>query len=295
MPKPGIAIVGAGKVGSVLARALAKKGYPLAGVASSTLESAGQLAGELGAASGTRAADMVRQAHLVFITTPDRCIQETAEEIAKNNGFQKGQVVLHMSGCLPAGILKPAESQGAFIGCMHPLQSFADKKHTEELLKGIYFALSGQDEAIGQAQKIAQDLGGSSFVIQEQDKALYHGAACIVSNYTVALMHWAGQLYKRFGLSAEEAAAALLPLLEGTVKNIRELGTVNALTGPVSRGDSITVMAHIRALPNERDKKLYQELGMYTLDIALEKGTVSHEQAAGLAKVLSDNNRGKST
>jgi len=291
--KPKVGIVGAGKVGSVLARGLSDRGYQLSGIVSSTLESASQLARELGVDARVRAADLMQDAEILFITTPDRCIGEVAAQIARENGFKRGQMVLHTSGCLPAEVLMPAKEQGAWIGCMHPLQSFANKEHTSERLASIYFALSGQVQVIQQAEKIVNDLGGTSFHILDTDKSLYHGAACIVSNYTVSLMHWASRLYGKFGLSSEEALAALLPLLEGTLQNIKEMGVVQGLTGPISRGDGITVKAHLEALENERDKSLYRELGMYTLKIALEKGTIDQEQAASIEEIVRSDNRGK--
>lgn len=292
MQKPKVAIVGAGKVGSVLARTLYSRGYQLVGITSSTLESAEKLATQFGTVVGTKMADMVANAQIILITTPDRCIGQVVEQIAKDNGFKSGQVVMHASGCLPVEILQPAKEQGACIGCMHPLQSFANKEHTREILSGVYFALSGQDEMIKQAEKMVEDLGGRSFIILDKDKALYHAAACIVSNYTVSLMHWASQLYSRFGLSSEEASAALLPLLQGTVKNIREIGATQGLTGPISRGDSITVEAHLAALASEGEKDLYTQLGLYTLGVAVEKGTVNHEQALNIVKILKCGNRG---
>lgn len=291
MQNPKIAIVGAGKVGSVLAGALYHHGYQLTGIVSRTLASAQQLADQFGIAAGIRASSIVQKAQIVFITTPDRCIGEVVEQIANDNGFYPGQVVIHTSGCLPVEVLQAASEQGAWIGCMHPLQSFASKKISSENLSGIYFALSGQDQMMEQAEEIVKAFGGKSFTILDKDKALYHAAACIVSNYTVSLMHWAGQIYGRFGLSPEEASAALLPLLQGTVKNIREVGYTQSLTGPISRGDSITVDAHIGTLENQMEKRLYKELALYTVGIALEKGTIGEQQAAILKEILNDNNK----
>ena len=286
MKKARVAIIGAGKVGSVLARALHSRGYRLTGIASSTLESARKLAIEFGALAGVRAAEVIREADIVFITVPDRCISQVVEEVGKTGGFNPGQIVIHTSGSMAVEILRPANQSGALIGCMHPLQSFANKELSAEALAGVYFALSGQEEMVVQAREIVKKLGGQSFTILDKDKALYHASACIVSNYLVSLMYWAGQIYGRLGLSSEESSAALLPLLQGTVKNIQEMGATEALTGPISRGDAITITAHLEALKQENEKKLYAELGRYTLDIALKKGTVDKEQAAILAEIL---------
>lgn len=286
MSKPKVLIVGAGKVGSVLARALYSQGYELVGIVSRTLDSARELAKQFGVKAGTEAADFTKEANLVLFTTPDRYIGKVVEELAKESGFMPGQVVIHTSGCLPTEILKPAREQGAFIGCMHPLQSFANKELSIEALSGVYFSLSGQAEMIAAGRKIVEDFGGNSFVMLDKDRALYHAGACIVSNYTVSLMHWASQLYSSFGLSREDASRALLPLLQGTVNQIRAMGPIQALTGPISRGDSITIEAHLQVLEKDEEKKLYQSLGLYTLGVALEKGTIDKMQTNSMAELL---------
>jgi predicted short-subunit dehydrogenase-like oxidoreductase (DUF2520 family) len=68
------------------------------------------------------------------------------------------------------------------------------------------------------------------------------------------------------------------------------MGSTGALTGPISRGDAITIAAHLQALEQGNEKRLYAELGSYTLGIALERGTVDKEQAAILAEILKIDN-----
>lgn len=286
MEKARVAIIGAGKVGSILARALHSQGYQLTGIASTTLESAEKLASEFDALAGTRAADMIREADIVIIAVPDRCIGQVVEEITEADGFSAGQIVIHTSGCLSVEVLKPVNKYGAFIGCMHPLQSFANRELPIATLAGVCFALSGQEETLAQVKAMVKDFGGQSFTLLDKDKALYHASACIVSNYLVSLMYWAGQIYGRLGLSPEEASLALMPLLQGTVQNIQKMGPTGALTGPISRGDAITIAAHLQALDQQNEKRLYAELGRYTLSIALEKGTVDKEQATILAEIF---------
>ena len=287
MKKETVAIVGAGKVGSVLAKALTKQGYQLVGIASTTAQSADQLAKQFGVPGVIKAAVVTQYAEVVLIATPDRCIGQVAAEIAQDGGFRAGQIVLHTSGGVSVDTLHSARKAGAFTGCMHPLQSFAHRESAAETVSGIYFALGGQEQAVGLAKKIVTDLGGQFFSISDKDRPLYHGAACIVSNYFVSLMHWATQIYGVFGLTPQQAAAALMPLVQGTLSNIEHLGPTEALTGPISRGDGSTVAAHLAALENRNENRLYAELGLYTVDIALEKGTINEQQATMLRELLS--------
>ncbi|WP_051275813.1 Rossmann-like and DUF2520 domain-containing protein [Desulfovirgula thermocuniculi] len=290
MPKPAIAVVGCGKVGSALALLLKERGYPVAGVASRSYASAKRLAEAAGCPAYERPEEAARAADLVFITTPDREIAPVSRAIAEKGGFRAGQVVAHTSGAHPSGELKGAREAGALAVSIHPLQSFADVEAARRNLPGSYFALEGDEEALPLARQVAEDLGGKPFVIRAQDKVLYHAAACIASNYLVSLMHLAANIYARFGLSPREAFEALYPLVQGTVNNIRALGPAQALTGPIARGDAGTVAGHLGPLEGVGDleAQVYRLLGLYTVRVALEKGSIGEEQARELRRVLKE-------
>ena len=288
MDKPSIAVVGAGKVGSALALLLNRQGYPVAGIASRSLTSARRVADKLGVPATVRPEEVTREAGVVFITTPDRVISEVACRIAEKGGFLPGQVVFHTSGAHPADEVGAARSCGALAASLHPLQSFANVEMAMENLPGSYFALEGDAGALPLAERIVKDLDGKSFSIDARDKALYHAAACIASNCLVSLMHLATGLYNRFGLSREEAFEALFPLIRGTIRNISQVGPAPALTGPVSRGDSPTLAGHLEVLkegdPLELD--LYRTLCLYTIRVALEKGSINPAQALELESLF---------
>lgn len=287
MTKPPIAIIGAGKVGSALGILLQQRGYPVAGVASRTAESAAGLAARLNcpALDNFEAASRAR---LVLITTPDRMIAPAASAIAEAGGFGPGQVVAHTSGAHAASELHGVREAGALAVSVHPLQSFAGVQAAMENLPGSYFALEGDDEAMPLARQVVEDLEGRSFAISAADKPLYHAAACIASNYLVSLMHFATGLYARFGLGPREAFEALYPLVRGTVANINKVGPTEALTGPVARGDGPTVAGHIEAFGalDPELRELYGKLGRYTVRVALEKGSITGEQARELNQIF---------
>lgn len=288
MNKPSVAVVGCGKVGSALALLLKERGYPVVAVASRSPESSRKLARSLGCSAYDRPWEATLKADLVFITTPDREIAPVAELIAREGGFRPGQVVAHTSGAHASSELRGVREAGALAVSIHPLQSFADVAGAMENLPGSYFALEGDEAAIPLARQVVDDLKGHAFIIRAEDKPLYHAAACIASNYLVSLMHLATSLYGRFGLSREEAFEALYPLVRGTINNIRRVGPVNALTGPVSRGDVPTVSGHLPALERvgSLESHLYRLLGLYTVRVAREKGSIDGGQARQLEEVF---------
>jgi len=113
------------------------------------------------------------------------------------------------------------------------------------LADGAWFAIAGDDLAV----RLVDDLGGHAFVVDDEQRPLYHAAACIASNHLVALL---GQV-ERVAALAGVPLAAYLDLVRATVDNVAALGPEAALTGPVARGDHATIAAHIAALdPAER-------------------------------------------
>ncbi len=288
MSKPRIAVVGAGKVGSALALLLNRQGYPVAGVASKSMDSARRVAEELGVPATVKPEEVTGGADVIFITTPDRVIADVAAGITARGGFRTGQVVFHTSGAHAADEAGAVRRSGALAASLHPLQSFADVKMAMENLPGSYFALEGDPGALPLAEQIVRDLGGKSFSIAAADKPLYHAAACVASNYLVSLMHLATGLYGRFGLTRTESFEALLPLIRGTIKNISRVGPAQALTGPVARADGPTLTGHLQVLKGvgEQELDLYSRLGLYTIKIALEKDGINAEEAKKLNDIF---------
>lgn len=109
-----------------------------------------------------------------------------------------------------------------------------------------------------------------------------------MSNYLVTLAYIGGYLFETLGLEFDEGVEALKPLMDKTKSNIDSLGAINALTGPISRGDAETVENHIKAIQEKAPKILnaYKALGKITIEIGLENGTINIEDAERLNKLL---------
>jgi predicted short-subunit dehydrogenase-like oxidoreductase (DUF2520 family) len=138
------------------------------------------------------------------------------------------------------------------------------------------------------AFRFVRDLGGRPFPVTESDKPLYHAAACLACNYLVTLMHAAEEIYRVLGLGQEDAIRAFWPLVKGTIRNIETRGTVQALTGPIARGDIGTVEKHVLALRKDLKTLLdfYCRTGALTVDVALKKGTLSPDRAEDIKSLF---------
>jgi len=285
-----LVIIGAGKVGTALAALLKKRGYRVLGIASRSLSSAQAASDYIGGGVrfSTSPWELTPEADLVFLTTPDGAIAQVAEEVASRGGFRPGQVVAHTSGALPSSILEPAKAKGAWIGSLHPLQSLADPRMAEEALPKSTFCLEGDPQAVKVLGEVVEAIGGEAFTIPTAQKPLYHAAAVLASNFLVTLLYASGGLYNAMGLDWPTAWKTLKPLVEGTLRNVEALGPIEALTGPVARGDVGVVRDHLealRALP-ETYIELYKGICRMTVEVALKKGTLSPEAASQILRLL---------
>lgn len=287
--KSSFAVVGCGKLGSALSEQLVNAGYRPEGFSSRTLTSAEKAARLAGIDRfGTIPWEITASADIVFITTPDDAIGETCKEIAENNGFKEQAIVLHCSGSLPSTILAVPDSLPVSTGSMHPLQSFATVTKGVNPFSGINVAVEGKTIAVEKAKEIATDLHANSFTIKTDAKTLYHASAVVASNYLVTLQGMAFKLIEAAGISPDDAYSVLGPLIEGTVSNIKKTGIADALTGPIVRGDVETVRTHIQSINAKTPEftHLYKTLGLYTLTVAEERGSLSKAVSKQLREIL---------
>lgn len=282
------AIIGAGKVGTAIGHILQNGGFNIVAVASRSEKSLDQAQRFITGFKTQDVTEAAKLADLILITTNDDQVEAVCEEIAKNMGVVPSNVVFHVSGALSTSVLHAARKSGARVGSIHPLQSFATVEGAIRQLPGSVFGMTAEEDVLLLAREIVEALGGTAIQIKDEDKALYHAAACVASNYFVALIHFAQSIYRGIGVPPEVALQALLPLIKGTLANMESQGTSAALTGPIARGDMGPIKAHLDALKKKlpEKEKLYCELGKYTTLVALEKGTISEGTKRELIQLL---------
>jgi len=288
-----LGFIGTGTVGTALARALARAGYPVVALASRSPRRRDALAASLDSARAAETAqEVVDAADLVFLTVPD----DTIAEVAASISWPENHAAVHCSGVASVDLLGSAIAQGATAGVFHPLQSFANAKQAEANMPGSAFGIEAtSDDLLAILEEMAVLLGGTALIISG-DKAVYHASAVIASNYLVALLDVASGLWEHLGLTKADGLSALMALVRGTVDNLGAVGLPNALTGPIARGDVGTIERHLAALAEVAPDLLpvYKELARRTIPIARAKGGLSSEAAARLTEALDRLERGES-
>ncbi len=275
------AIIGTGMVGTAIGILLKKAGYKITAVYDKSPAASRKALKHMKAISLRDPAQASTHANCLLITTPgDR-------EIA-NDSDMRGKFVFHLSGAGGLDLLDAAAEKGACVGSFHPLQSFSSVETAVKNIPGSYFGVTAEGKAKTLAKNIVTDLKGIPLFIADEQKPLYHAAACFVSNYLVTLLNSAESVYQATGISEKEAKKAYMPLVYGTLRNIERCGSVSALTGPIARGDAGTIKKHLQTIEKNVSQfsNIYRSLGSMTVELAVKKGSISLERAHLMKKIL---------
>lgn len=297
--RPSLAIVGAGRMGTALARALASRGYVVEALVARRASSARRAAAAANVkalALGAERLSELPPSDLVLITTPDDALAETAERIAAlaDGRSARGRCAMHTSGALSSEVLAPLCARGFSTGSLHPLVAVSEPASgAEALAGGAFYCVEGDRTAARLGRQIVRDLGGQTLSLSAEDKALYHAAAVMTAGHTVALFSSALGLLVRCGLTEKSARAALVSLLRTTAENLSALPPACALTGTFARADVETVRLHLTALRGLQGTDaldaliVYALLGERSLSLA-EKGGADPAALRKIKRALSE-------
>jgi predicted short-subunit dehydrogenase-like oxidoreductase (DUF2520 family) len=265
MQKPTIAIIGPGRAGSALGRALHTAGYTIAAIGGRNPENVRNLADELGAKACQSPATTIDLADLTVLAVPDDVILPLATDMVESLCSAAGKAAVHLSGAQDRSALRPLAQASLRTGVFHPLQTFRRGPEAVQNVAGTYFGIDADPPLRDHLTQLARDLHGHPFDLSGVDLAVYHAAAVFAANYPTTLLAEAIALAVEAGLTAETARRGMTTLLAGAVNNLRDLAPADAITGPASRGDQGTIERHLEALKRDPElQRLYRLLAERT-------------------------------
>lgn len=261
-----IGLVSAGRVGTAVGAALERRGHVVSAVVARSERSRDLAAARLPEARVTDPVSVAKSGELLILAVPDSALPGVVAELAAAEVFRPGHIVVHVAGAVGAEVLRPAADAGAVVVAAHPAMTFTGGAADVDRMEGCSWALTSPDEiGLVVGQMLVMETGGLPVTVAESHRALYHAALAHGANHLVTLVNDAAEALAAsfsvmpgggvegdpdgmLGPDAEALARRTLePLLRAALDNVLASGD-SALTGPVMRGDAVTVSRHLDAL-----------------------------------------------
>lgn len=282
-----IGVVGAGRVGAVLAAAFRAAGHPIAAVAGESAASRTRIETLLPGVPVAKPTAVARSCDILLLTVPDDSLDNVVRMLVASGAIRGGQLVVHTSGRHGIEVLRPVIAVGGRAVAMHPAMTFTGTDVDLPRLAGCVFGITCGPEERALVQQLVDDLSARSMWLAEADRGLYHVALAHGANHLVTLISQAMALLRESG--ASDPSAVLRPLLSASLDNVLSYGDV-ALTGPIVRGDLATVASHLATLATgSRDvMSSYVVLARASAHAAVADGRLEPRRAAAILELLED-------
>lgn len=289
---PRLNIIGAGKLGRTLARLFSDAGLVTIGdIYNRNSEHSHSAQAFIGAGRVITNLEQLsnKPAQLWMLATPDDVIGDCATQLAELAGISwQKTTVFHSSGLKTSTELSALQKLGSSIASAHPAHSFANPERSLTSFVSTVCTLEGDEQAITTLGSLLNAIGGQTTTIEPEAKPLYHAATVMASNYLVALLGASETLIEKAGIEKPLASAVLSPLMRQSLENGLAEGAINALTGPIPRGDINTLQAHLKAIEQRAPdlRSTYTSMGTQALKLAQQKKPLHEKELAAMENLL---------
>ena len=272
---PSLNVIGCGQAAGSLVRLWLEAGIVRVGmVLNRSLESSERAVRRI--AAGTAASDLAGMGPADFwlIGSGDDQIAVVAKALADTDIDLKDSLVFHLAGRFGLQVLAPLSGRGALRAALHPVRSLTLAPLTIADFSGTACVAEGSVEALARLAPLVKAIGGTWLPVRDIDRGLYHAAVSIVSNVTKGVAWKAQNWLQHAGLPEATASTVTHQLLSTTMEDLFRSGARQTITGPVVRGDTRTIEAHLAALraAYPADIDVYRVLARTVLELAQERG-----------------------
>jgi predicted short-subunit dehydrogenase-like oxidoreductase (DUF2520 family) len=213
----GVGTIGAGRVGTVLASALAGAGHALTGISAVSDASRERAAAMLPAVPVLPIPEVVERSELVLHAVPDTELESLVAGLAEAGAWQAGQLVLHTAARFGTAVLDPARRSGAIPLAVHPAMSFTGTSIDLSRLRGAWFAVTAPAPVLPIGQALVVEMGGEPFVVAEGDRVAYGEAIETAVSFSTAIVDQASGLLESIGVG--RPGAVLASLVRSAIEN----------------------------------------------------------------------------
>lgn len=286
---PRLNIIGCGRAAGSLARLwLASDAVEIGDVLNRSLPSSKRAVREIGAGKAARTIAGMQSAECWLIGTGDDQIEAVAATMREARADLRGALVFHLAGRFGLEPLAPLAGQGTCLAALHPVRSLTHEQLALDDFAGTACVAEGAEPALDRLEPLVRAIRGLWLPVRGIDRGLYHAAVSIVSNVTKGVAWKAQKWLEHAGLSESTSTAVTQQLLASTVEDLARSGARHSITGPVVRGDTRTIEAHLRALQSAypSDVDVYRILARTVLELAQERGDLDEDTLRRFAGLL---------
>lgn len=278
-----VGTIGAGRVGAVLAAALARAGHHAVAVSAVSRASLGRAESLVPQAEVLAPDEVAARADLLLLAVPDDVLAGLVSGLAAAGTVRPGTLVAHTSGAHGYRVLDPLVGAGALPMALHPVMTFTGRDVDIERLAGACFGVTSPDELRLAAEALVIEMGAEPVWVEEEQRLLYHAALATGANHLVTLVNTSADLLRQAGV--DNPTRMLGPLLGAALDNSLRHGD-GAMTGPVARGDAGTVRRHLDTLSAPAVRAAYVAMSRLGAVRALAAGVLPADRAEDLLDVL---------
>jgi predicted short-subunit dehydrogenase-like oxidoreductase (DUF2520 family) len=287
--KQKVNIIGCGRAASSLARLWMQSGTVAIGCILNRGETSTQSAvDKLGVGTPVRSLSEMEPADFWLIGANDDQVAAVARSMSALTPKLNGSVVFHLAGRFGLEVLEPLNNGTVSLAALHPVRSLTDAALSLEDFAETACVVEGSGAALKALKPLVTSIGGAWLPVDSIDRGLYHASVSIISNITKAVAWKAQKWQQNAGLPEETARVVTHQLLHSTMNDLFRSSARQSITGPIVRGDTSTIAAHLDAIGRTHpdDVEVYRVLARTVLELAQERGDLDEQTLARFAALL---------
>lgn len=217
----GVGIIGAGRVGPLLAAALSRAGHAVVGITAPSDDSRDRVEAILPGVVFADPLDIIERSELVVIAVPDHELPGFVEGISLQKAWTTGQLVLHTSITHGLAVLDSARAQGAIPLALHPLMEFTGTSIDLARMSGAWCVISAPAVAEPIASALAVEMGMEPVVVEESKRGHVSSAIALATSFSHTTIAEAASRLSAAGI--DNPGVVLQPLVFSSIENALRL------------------------------------------------------------------------
>jgi predicted short-subunit dehydrogenase-like oxidoreductase (DUF2520 family) len=218
----GVGVIGAGRVGPVIAQALAGAGHRLVGISKPSGAGEDRVSVVVPGVVFLSVPDLVERSELVVIAVPDDELEDLVAGVGQSGGWQSGQIVAHTSIRFGLEVLAPARDRGAIPITLHPLMSFTGTSLDLIRMREAWCVVSAPPVATPIAEALAVEMGMEPLHIAPENRETVAAAIALATTFPSSTIQEAAARLASAGIS--NPGAVMATLVRSSIENaLREV------------------------------------------------------------------------